>query len=361
MSDQHNHPNVHQPWSVWSSDQRLHVVSFYSNPFRWKSRRELFNTFSLAMRRTPNVVLHVVEMAYGDRPFEVTGNDPNDIQLRTSHEMWHKENAINVAISRLPADWKYAAYVDGDFTFTRHDWALEAIHKLQHSPFVQLFSSYADLSHDHLPLQVRPSFAYAYIHYPDKPTVSLDPVSDSSFDWLSTYDGAMGVNGKGACPARTRNTTPGATGGAWSFTRQGFDAVGGLLDTCILGASDWYIAFGLVGETTDGHPEALSCGPAYEQSIRRWQDRAFEVVRGNINYVNVHCVHHWHGPKSLRGYGWRWKILRDNNFDPLVDVKRDWQGVYQWAGNKAHLEAGVRRYFLSRNEDDITCNERAMI
>jgi len=47
------------------------------------------------MERCPNVVLYTVEISYGDRPFEVTTPDnPRDLQLRTEHELWHKENAL---------------------------------------------------------------------------------------------------------------------------------------------------------------------------------------------------------------------------------------------------------------------------
>ena len=51
-------------------------------------------------------------------------------------------------IKHWPLDWKYGATIDADFHFTRHDWALETVHQLQHYDFVQLFSSYADLSGD---------------------------------------------------------------------------------------------------------------------------------------------------------------------------------------------------------------------
>jgi len=67
--------------------------------------------------------------------------NPLDLQLRTSDEMWHKENLLNLVVQRFPADWKYGAYLDGDFHMTRPDWALEAIHQLQHYDFAQLFSS----------------------------------------------------------------------------------------------------------------------------------------------------------------------------------------------------------------------------
>jgi hypothetical protein len=92
------HPNVHLPWSQWSEDQTLYLIVPYSNPFRWKTRRRLFNDTLRHLMACPNVVPVPVELAYGDRPFEVTEADfPNVLQLRTECELWHKENLINVA------------------------------------------------------------------------------------------------------------------------------------------------------------------------------------------------------------------------------------------------------------------------
>ena len=129
------------------------------------SRRypKLMNDFREHIRASANVVLHVGELAYGDRPFEVTGDDPNDVILRTSHELWHKENILNLVAQRFPPDWRYGAVIDGDFHMTRRDWALEAIHQLQHFDFVQLFSRYSDLSSEHRPFRVMPSFAFNYV------------------------------------------------------------------------------------------------------------------------------------------------------------------------------------------------------
>jgi hypothetical protein len=141
------HPNVHREFVEYSEIQKLHIVSVYSNPYRWQRRREAFHDFRFHIEASPNVVLHVVEVAFGDRPHEVTSsNNPLDLQLRTDSSLWIKECAINEGVRRFPPDWQYGGYVDGDFHFTRHDWALEAIHMLQHHSFVQLFSTYADLT-----------------------------------------------------------------------------------------------------------------------------------------------------------------------------------------------------------------------
>ena len=98
------HPDVHQPWSQWSEDVTLHLVGVYSNPFRWRARRRNFNDFARHMLHTPNVKFYRVELAYGERPFEVTEpGDPLQIQLRTDCEMFHKENLINIGVQHLRA------------------------------------------------------------------------------------------------------------------------------------------------------------------------------------------------------------------------------------------------------------------
>ncbi len=319
------HPDVHAPWRQWSEDATLHVACAYSNPLRWRTRRVLMNDFRQHMQASPNVVLHAGELAYGDRPFEVTGGDPLDVQLRTSHELWHKENLLNLLIRRFPPDWEYGAVIDVDFHMTRRDWALEAIHQLQHFDFVQLFSSYADLSAEHRPYRITPSFAFQHVNQ---------------------------RNGISKCPPSGSygSTGPGATGGAWAFRRSAFDTVGGLLDVCILGSADWHMAFGLVGKANTA-PEIKRCSAPYMEAVRHWQDRA-SLLKENIGFVENHAIHHFHGSKVFRAYGDRWKILRDHSYNPATDIVPDWQGVWQLAGNKPRLRDDIRKYFRARNEDD---------
>ena len=70
---------------------------------------------------------------------------------------------MNLVVQRFPPDWRYSAVIDGDFHMTRRDRALEAIHQLQHYDLVQRFSSYSDLSSEHRPFRVMPSFAFNYM------------------------------------------------------------------------------------------------------------------------------------------------------------------------------------------------------
>jgi len=356
------HPDIHMPWSEWSEDQTLHVAVCYSNPFRWRTRRELANDCIRHLRGSANVKVYVGELAYGARPFELT-QEPEDnryspissVQLRTSHELFHKENILNAIIRTFPPGWKYGAYIDADFHLTRHDWALETIQQLQHYDFVQPFSTYTDLSGEtygtgHLPLRHNASFAFTYIQ-----NGYCLPKGFSNGGWRTPpgddhyYAAITGPRGVGA------------TGGMWAFRRSAFDTVGGLLDKCILGHGDWFMTFGLVGEEApDMHIDGYT--DDYRKSIIAWQNNAAKLKK-NIGYVDCHAIHHFHGSKTRRAYSTRDTILVKNKFAPTTDLRPDWQGIYQLTGDKPGLRDDIRRYFISRSEDDpnLYGSERSLV
>jgi hypothetical protein len=357
------HPNVHREFVEYSEAQKLHVVSVYSNPYRWQRRREAFRDFRFHMETSPNIVLHVVEVAFGDRPHEVTSaENPLDLQLRTDSSLWIKECAINEGVRRFPPDWKYGGYVDGDFHFTRLDWALEAIHMLQHHSFVQLFSTYTDLTGEtatsdsgHRPYRMSTSFAWNYLH----PREFLNS-REARRGGVDTYYAPAAAKP----PAASKETLsgeafpfghpPGATGGAWSWRRDAFDTVGGMLDTCVLGSADWHMAFGLV-QATNVASEMKRCTQPYVESVLNWQARAAKLNhiegRSPMGCIDNFATHAFHGSKVLRAYGERWMLLRKWDFNPATDIARDYQGLWRWTGNKPGLRDDVARYFIERSED----------
>jgi hypothetical protein len=147
--------------SVEHLKSKFHVISVLSNPVRYESRYKLYKRFEEEMLQA-GVNFWTCEIAFGDRPHRFTQtNDPFDIQLRTFHELWFKENQINLAIQRLPCDWEYVAWVDADITFQRADWVEETIHQLQHYQVVQMFGHAIDLGPNQEVLQVHQGFVRA--------------------------------------------------------------------------------------------------------------------------------------------------------------------------------------------------------
>ncbi len=298
-------------------ESKLYVVTPIINPCRYKSRYNLYHDFA-KMVNDSGAELFTVEAAFGNRPFEVTDvGNPNHLQLRTETELWHKENMLNLAIAQLPRDWEYVAWVDADVSFARPDWVQETIHQLQHFDVVQMFSNAQDLTPSHETMNKHVGFMYSYWH-----------------------------NLK--CTKDYNNWHPGF---AWAARRSAINHLGGLIDFSILGAGDRHMAFGLVGKMQQAIHGSLQLG--YAKELMMWQERAERHIRRNVGYVPGTLLHHWHGKKRDRGYRDRWEILIGNKFDPDLDLKRDWQGLYQLTDRSIELRDDLRRYFKSRNEDSI--------
>jgi hypothetical protein len=260
---------------------------------------------------------------------------PCHIQLRTKSQIWHKENLLNIGMSRLPHDWKYVAWIDCDVLFARPDWVEETIHQLQHFHVVQMFSHMQDLD---------PQFGLAPQFYNALPT-----------SWAYCY--ANGIPNKSKKNHDYGLNTEDETGKhywhpgfAWAARREAIDHLGGLLDHLIVGGADYLMAIGLTG--VSNLPSWTHYG-ASGRMIQEWKARADKHIQGNVGYVPGLLLHNWHGRKAQRQYTSRWDIVKDNNYDPDKDLKRDWQGLWQLTDRNPKLRDDIRNYMRSRNEDCI--------
>ena len=269
------------------------------------------------------IPLYTVELATGSQEFSVTDrSDPYNIQLRSDHELWYKENLVNIALQRLPRRWDLIAWLDADIAFVRPDWVSAAREKLKQHSFVQMFSHVVDLGPHFEPLGVRDGFVYRYLTTDEK-----------------SREGERNIAANNI----------GQTGYAWAARRDVLEAMGGLIETSILGSNDYFIAQALVGAVT---PEMTRMpGSNYVASIMEWQRRCEKQIHGDLGYVNTTIFHYWHGRRKDRGYDDRWRILVENRFDPLVDLKKNEEGLLELTNRNAPLREAIRSYFRSRNED----------
>jgi hypothetical protein len=301
----------------------LHVVTAFSNPMRWANRLRVHQDFEAHMLAS-GVKLTTVECAYGERPFELA-EDPriNRVRVRSKTIVWNKENLINLGIARLPHDWKYLAWIDGDIEFRKAGWAAETVHALQQYDVVQPWSDCYDLGPNDEHLAHHRSFCRQFWHG--------EPVSGGKW----SHDG-----GPYAYPH---------SGYAWAATRTAIEWLGGLIEIAAIGAGDHHMALGLVGLIERSVPPGISA--SYLRGLRQWQASAVRHIHGNIGFVWGTIEHNWHGRKLDRRYIDRWDIVARHGFDPDVDLKRNSFGVLELAGNKPDMMRDLDRYFRQRNED----------
>lgn len=303
----------------------LYVVTTVFNPIRYRSRWKLFKDFEKRVEDS-GAILYTVEVAFGDRDFVVThpGN-PRHLQLRTSHELWIKENAINLGFQRLPANWKYAGWCDADVLFARADIWNEILHQLQHYAVVQPWSESVDLG---------PTYEIIH-HY-------------RSFAWCLHNDAPMKLpEGYYYPSAKDGGLMYWHPGYALFFRREAFDALGGMLDYAILGGGDMFMLKSIANRKIF-IPRSL--GEHGARWFRNYWERAAKLKK-NIGYVDGLLTHFFHGSKRKRGYHDRGFILVNAKFNPEVDIARDSQGLWQLTGNNIELRDGIRAYLRSRDED----------
>ena len=315
--------------SIKRLPSELHIIAVVFNPLRFRSRYNLFKAFKQHVESS-GATLWVVELAYGERPFEVAEEDnPRHLKLRTTDELWHKERMINEAVTQLPLDWKYVAWVDADVTFINPDWVHETMQQLQHHPVVQMFTHSIDIGENQQPIDYFEGFAYSHLQG-NRRVPSLNGVKGRKGDY---YTG--------------RHWHPGY---AWAYRRDAWDALGGMLDINIVGGGDHQMAYGMIGKIDKTIPGNST--PTYTAAVKQWGANA-AILKRDIGAVPGTLVHHFHGLKVNRGYYDRWKILTDNQFCPVTDIKPDWQMMWKLNGNKIALRDQLRAYFRARNEDSI--------
>jgi hypothetical protein len=257
--------------SIQPVDAPLYVIAPIINPSRYRSRYSLYRDFEKYITGA-GAILYTVEAAYGDRDFEITDPaNPRHIRIRTCHEVWHKENLINIGVSRLPADWKYVAWIDADVQFARPDIVAETIHQLQHFSVVQMFAHATDLGPRHEPLQAFEGFV------------------------------AQWMQQNGAAQRNNEQYSTSHPGYAWACRRDAWDHLGGLIDFAIVGSADRYMACGLIGEIAQSlSAEIVRDCPAYAEWCFEWQARAETYIRRNIGFVDGLLLHYFHGTKKNR-------------------------------------------------------------
>ena len=293
----------------------LYVIAVVSNPARFTKRYTLFNEFCERMKDEKHVKLIGIELQQGSRPFQTN----SIIKLRTNDELWFKENLINLAVSHLPDDWEYMAWIDTDIEFQNKDWARETIEQLQTYKIVQLFSHAIDLGSKGETLHVHIGFCYQYVN---------------GEEWKEPKYGGTWHPGY-----------------AWAIRRETYDQIGGLIDFPILGSADHHMSLAFIGL---GHKYLNSkLNNNYKLLCNIFQERCEKFVKRSIGFVHGTILHHFHGNKADRRYQDRWQILIKNDFDPLRDIIKNSRGLWQLEGSKIKLRDEIIRYFRQRNEDSV--------
>lgn len=299
----------------------LYVIIPYFNYCHYHRRKELFMEFYERIRDNPRIRIVICEAAESGDHFELPRNLPNvfiHIHVTTKQQIWIKESLINIAVNRLPAHWKYIAWLDCDIQFIDTTWVENTIERLEKYDVVQMFSTIVYLGPHNEAIKTDKSFGYMY--------------RKSGHEYTQTYKYGFWHPGF-----------------AWACTKHAYQTMGGIIDYAILGSGDHHMALGLISKVECSHPKDIH--PIYKKLLRDFEK---QVRTLRLGYIDGSILHHWHGDLKLRRYKERWQILVEHKYNPLEDVYRDPLGLWQLTDCGKRLEQDIRDYFAGRKEDDKT-------
>lgn len=301
---------------------KIAVITPYTNTQQYKVRKKLYLQFAQYIKQC-GLDLFTVELAINDQPFEVTeNNNPFHLQIRGNQEFWFKENLQQIMIDRLPKRYDTVLLIDGDCMFTNPNWIQDTLNQLEQTPVIQLWSQYVNLGPD--------------LHQLDKPTYSF----------TYTYNHSINTG---------KNKIYGAPGLAWGWKRSILDKIG-MMECCIVGGGDTRMVHGMINDlqttlSIDENITSYTAVNGHHRSMLKWAENAYDVLDGNIGYINNLAIHYFHGSKKNRAYTKRHEILVEHKYDPELDLVKDSQGLLILNPNKTEMIKDISEYFKSRNED----------
>jgi len=291
----------------------LYVILPYFNFCGFNRRQELFVDFVASLQSVKGIRVIVAESLGPSRLPKMPVWD--HLVSETESPIWIKENLVNLAVRRLPMDWKFMAWLDADITFLNRNWVHDTVTELGSYDIVQMFQTAVNLGPTGESLRIDKGFGYMH--------------RDSGTPYTKTD--------------RYGFWHPGY---AWACTRKAYEQMQGLVDWAILGSGDRHMALSWIGRGDDSHPGNIH--ENYKKLVREYQ----AACKGlEVSYIEGTILHHWHGRFEDRKYKERWVILTKNEFDPCKDIGFTDTGKIQLSRSGLRLVKELREYFAGRRED----------
>jgi hypothetical protein len=290
----------------------LYIIVPYFNFCQWKSNINNLDLFLSKNKFSKNVRIVISEGIFNSELKDYSDRVFLHLKFNFKNVFWIKENLINLAISRLPKDWKYVIWCDRDVVFDGEQWIDKSIEKLSQCDVIQPWNK---------------------LNYLDKNGNKLNAIYYST---LYTKSGVLEKN------------IHGHSGMAWGINNVFYKKIKKILDWQIVGGADITLGFSF---GIKDHKKLLklmqtkAMKKTFKKYLKNFKDIKYDYVEANIKHL-------WHGDLENRSYSQRYKILEKHNFDPSKDIYYNNDGVIELSESKIDLEKDIINFFMSRKEDD---------
>ena len=315
-------------------------ITTFFNPARYKNKIKNYKRFR-EHTKMQGLNLLTVELAFGDRPFELNKNDADIlIQLRTNSILWQKERMLNIGLKNLPDNCDKFAWLDADIRFCNDNWIKDTCRILESYVIVQPFESVIRLPRG------------IYYMNPKKISFSLDIEKEG----YKSYGMAYRISQLGKRALKNMSLY-GLSGLAWAARRDVFEK-NGLFDKSIFPFSDLFMAHSFYNtDDFSADVEYFINNDLVKACFLDWAGKIRKIVKDSVYFTEGSLLHFWHGYLKNKNYPECKRILNKYNFNPDKDIKIDSNGCWVWGSEKPKLHKELERYFFLRNEEESIFNE----
>jgi len=293
----------------------LWAITAYFNPAKSESRRVAYRVF----RRNLCIPLVAVELSFDGR-FDLQKDDADIlVQISGGAVVWQTQCLLNIALKHVPSGANKIAWLDCDVIFADPGWPANAEAALDRYTLIQPFSEALMLRRGE---QLKTPNA--------------------------TYDKRIAITKlRQAQDLNVIGDNHGFAMLAWAARRDYLEH-NKFYNAAIIGGSDM-LSFAAINGRPDFAIQRFNLNPNFAHHYKRWATRFPKSSLENFNSIDGEIWHLWHGELINRQRRGRWDIIRD--FNPYVDIKLSDNGVWEFTEEGKRLEAGIKSFFTSRQED----------
>jgi hypothetical protein len=297
----------------------LWAITAYFNPVKYGSRRLAYKVF----RRNLCVPLVAVELSFDGR-FDLQKDDADIlIQISGGAALWQTQRLLNIALKHVPSNVNKIAWMDCDVLFGDSDWPARAEDALENYSYIQPFSDAIMLRRG-------------------------EQIKDQN----SNYDKRIAVtklcqNEDLTVLAQRRGHNVPFAMLAWAARRDCLEQHK-FYDAAIVGGADM-LFFSALNNKPDFAIWRFNLNSVFAEHYAHWAARIPKPSLGNFGCIDGEIWHMWHGELVNRHRTSRWNLVKD--FNPLLDIKLSDNEAWKFTEEGKRLEAGIKSFFISRQED----------
>ena len=199
-------------------EEVLYIILIVNNASKNPEKVTQYYAMKSYLENFQEIAIITIECSFLSLPFMLTEPyfEPYNIQIRTESPLNLKYNLINIAISKMPNNFRNICWIDTNIQFLNDDWVKETILALKKFSVVKLYDEV--------------NLAYK----------NQEDVIEEKKHQRTSF-----MNNKS--PKTNKSLGNPQIGNAWAFKRDFVEKTFGLLDFCIIDEADEFINYCLEG------------------------------------------------------------------------------------------------------------------